>query len=61
MMFKKLRLVSLVISVVLCLILIADGLFKVIIMHSNDWGLILVGGFFLLAVGPNVCDHFKKE
>ncbi len=47
-------------ATVLSLILIADGIYKVLVTGTNDWGLIIVGVFFLIAVGPDVYDGLKK-
>ena len=47
-------------ATVLCLILIADGLYKVFVTGSNNWGLIIVGAFFLIAVGPDAYESLKK-
>ncbi len=60
-MKTKLRLIISIIALILCWVLIIDGLYKVISLHTNDWGTILVGAFFLLAIGPNVYDHFGKK
>ncbi len=47
-------------ATVLSLILVADGIYKVLVTGTNDWGLIIVGVFFLIAVGPDVYDGLKK-
>jgi len=61
MMFKKIRLISIIIAEILSLVLIADGLYEVIVMQEKNWGLILIGGCFLLAVGHNIFDHMKRK
>ena len=50
-----------IIAVLLCVILIIDGLYQVLARGTNDWGLIIVGAFFLIAVGPDAYDGFKKK
>ena len=57
----KYRFIISIIAVILCILLIIDGLYKVISLHTNDWGTVLVGAFFLLAVGPNAYDQFKSK
>ena len=41
------------------IILIISGIYKVLVTGSNDWGLIIVGAFFLIAIGPDVYDSIK--
>lgn len=57
-MFRK---IVRIIAVLLCVILIIDGLYQVLARGTNDWGLISVGAFFLIAVGPDAYDGFKKK
>ncbi len=56
-MFRK---ITKTVATILSIVLIIDGLYKVLATGTNDWGLIIVGVFFLLAVGPDVYDGFKK-
>ncbi len=49
-----------IVAVILCLALIVDGLYKVLSTGTNDWGLVIIGVFFLIAVGPDVYDVFRK-
>ena len=58
---KKFRLIISVLAILLSITLIVAGLYKVISLHTNDWGTILVGAFFLIAVAPDVYDHFNKK
>ncbi len=50
-LFRKIITIA---AMALCLILIADGIYKILVIGTNDWGLIIVGVFFLIAVGPDV-------
>lgn len=40
---KKIRLIISVLAILLSITLIVAGLYKVISLHTNDWGTILVG------------------
>ena len=55
-----LRKVIKIIATVLCFVLIIDGIIKVFVTGTNGWGLIIVGVFFLIAVGPDAFDGLKK-
>ncbi len=57
MIRKILRLVAATFSI----ILIISGIFKVLTTGSNDWGLIIVGAFFLIAIGPDVYDSLNEK
>ncbi len=56
-LFRKIITIA---AMALCLILIADGIYKILVIGTNDWGLIIVGVFFLIAVGPDVYEGLKK-
>ena len=49
-----------IVATILSIVLIAAGLYKVLVTGSNDWGLIIVGAFFLIAVGPDAYDSIKR-
>ena len=49
-----------IVATILSIVLIAAGLYKVLVNGSNDWGLIIVGAFFLIAVGPDAYDSIKR-
>lgn len=57
-MFRK---IVKIVATLLSVILIIDGLYKVFATGTNDWGLIIVGAFFLIAVGPDVYEDIKKK
>lgn len=48
-----------IVAAILSIILIISGIYKVLVTGSNDWGLIIVGAFFLIAIGPDVYDSIK--
>ncbi len=50
-----------IVAVVLSVILIADGIYKVLVTGTNDWGLIIIGVFFMIAIGPDVYDDIKGK
>ena len=56
---KMIRKIIKIVATILSIVLIAAGLYKVLVTGSNDWGLIIVGAFFLLAVGPDAYDSIK--
>ena len=57
-MFRKLiRIIASVLSVVL----IIDGLYRILVKGTHDWGLIIIGVFFLIAVGPEIYDDFRRR
>lgn len=43
------------------IILIVDGIYRVLVTGANDWGLIIIGAFFLIAVGPDVYNDIKSK
>ena len=49
-----------IIAIILSIIVIVDGVYRVFVTGSNDWGLIIVGAFFLIAVAPDVYDSVKR-
>ncbi len=57
-MFRK---IVKIVATLLSVILIIDGLYKVFATGTNDWGLIIVGVFFLIAVGSDVYEDIKKK
>ena len=57
---KTIRKIIKIVATILSIILLADGLYKVLVTGSNDWGLIIVGAFFLIAVGPDAYDSIKR-
>ncbi len=48
-----------IVAAILSIVLIISGIYKVRVTGSNDWGLIIVGAFFLIAIGPDVYDSIK--
>lgn len=50
-----------IVAVLLSIILIISGVYKILVYGSNDWGLIIVGAFFLIAVGPDAYDSLKNQ
>ena len=57
---KTIRKIIKIVATILSIVLIAAGLYKVLVTGSNDWGLIIVGAFFLAAVGPDAYDSIKR-
>lgn len=57
---KMIRKIVKIVATILSIVLIATGLYKVLVNGSNDWGLIIVGAFFLIAVGPDAYDSIKR-
>ncbi len=57
---KTIRKIIKIVATILSIVLIAAGLYKVLVTGSNDWGLIIVGAFFLIAVGPDAYDSIKR-
>ena len=50
-----------IVAVLLSIILIISGVYKILVYGSNDWGLIIVGAFFLIAIGPDAYDSLKNR
>jgi hypothetical protein len=48
-----------IVAAILSIILIISGIYKFLVTGSNDWGLIKVGAFFLIAIGPDAYDSIK--
>ena len=57
---QLIRKIITVLAIILCGILIVDGLYEVLAKGSRDWGKILIGAFFLLAVMSGVGELFKS-
>ena len=48
-----------VLAMLLSIVLIADGAYKIIVGGSRNWGEIIIGAFFLLAVSSGTGKIFK--
>lgn len=48
-----------VLAILLSILLIADGAYKIIAGGSRNWGEIIIGAFFLTAVSSGTREVFK--
>lgn len=58
LLFRK---VITTLAIILSGALILDGVYKIIVMGSRNWGEIIIGAFFLIAVSSGVNDVFKPR